>query len=100
MGLLAAVGVLWPLPSGLVSGPCSSCHTPAADVVIFYLMDVFHVVYKVICAISLVLRCYTNELSYLSYQVEGAEPEEAIHVKVLRAGCEPGSIMQAKLALP
>ena len=34
----------------------SSCHTPAADViewewlVIFYLMDVFHVVYKVVCA--------------------------------------------------
>ena len=34
----------------------SSCHTPAADViewewlVIFYLMDIFHVVYKVICA--------------------------------------------------
>ena len=33
---------------------------------------------------------------YLSYQVEGVWPEEAIHVKLLRAGCgqEPGSIMQ------
>ena len=52
------------------SGPSqlTSCHTPAADkikwewLVIFYLIDVFHVVYKIICAplpILLVLHLKT-----------------------------------------
>ena len=57
----AVVGVFLPLPSGSASGPLSmhtsgsSYHTPAVDVikwewlVIFYLMDVFHEVYTVIC---------------------------------------------------
>ena len=43
------------------------------------------------------LRCYTNENRYLSYQVEGGVPNEAIHVKKFRAGCgqeEPGGIMR------
>ena len=42
-----------------------------------------------------------SENCYLSYQVEGAWPEEAIDAKILRAGCgqeEPGSIMRVKLA--
>ena len=59
------VGVFWPLPT---SGPLSthtsssSCHTPVIEwewLVIFYLIDIFHVVYKVICVpspISLVLH--------------------------------------------
>ena len=41
-----------------------------------------------------------SENRYLSYQVEGAWAEEAIHVKILQAGCgqeEPGSIMRVKL---
>ena len=57
----AVVEVSWLLPSGPASSSLNihsgfSCHTPAADMIegtwvgIFYLMDVFHVVYKVICA--------------------------------------------------
>ena len=50
------------------------------------------------------LRCYTNELGRTAIYVmklKEAWPEEAIHVKILRAGCgqeEPGSIMRVKLA--
>ena len=38
---------------------------------------------------------------YWSYKVERAGPEEAMHVKILWAGCgreEPGSTMRVKLA--
>ena len=40
-----------------------------------------------------------SENCYLSYQVEGAWPEEAMHVKNFAGGQEePGSIMRVKLA--
>ena len=42
-----------------------------------------------------------RENCYLSYKVKGVWPEEAVHVKILWAGCgqeEPGSIIRVKLA--
>ena len=50
----AIVGVSWPLPSSPASGPLSILNAEGMigweRLVIFYLMDVFHVAYTVICA--------------------------------------------------
>ena len=55
-------------------------------------MDVFHTVYKVICAILLVLHLKVLAWVTTSYDVEGGVA--AIHVKILQTGCgqEPGSV--------
>ena len=52
-----------------------SCHTPAADMEsgwgIFYLMDVFYVVYKEICTPQPIL--FFLHLNVINYEMEGVE---------------------------
>ena len=48
--MVPVVGVSWPLPSGPLDNISSfSCHTPAVDAIVLYLVHVSCVVYMVIC---------------------------------------------------